>query len=253
MRGALFPDPIPLLSRGSGSADRGKARRERALLDALLVAGVSLDDLDFDPRRKGKGKGRAVPPPRCAGCYTAPSLSQSVPAPASPAASTLSRAGSWLSFGSSSLSSTSTSTSSSRSSTSSSTSNTVSTAPSSWTSASTLLSSSRSTSNSDSPPQPKSPSLRLMAANWLPGARRTASPEPEPEVQQRRAHTGACRLRYAVRSKRTAVEVHPLAIVPAPTATSHSSARRRPPHMQRPAHRPAVHTRARAESADGVC
>ncbi|KAJ7775119.1 hypothetical protein B0H16DRAFT_1684716 [Mycena metata] len=229
MRGPLFPEllsiPSPSRGSGSGSVDRGRARRERALLDALLVAGVDLDGLaELGVRGREKGKGRAVPT-RCAGCYADPapspslSLSQSVPAPPSPAASTLSRAGSWLSFGSSSSSSSTSSTTSSRRSTTSSATS-VSTAPSSWTSASTLLSS----PNADSP---KSPSLRLMGmGNWLPGGRRTASPEPE----RAHRHTHLCRLRHAVGSERTGtvVEVHPLA--PAPTLPTSSS--RKSHHMQ---------------------
>ncbi|KAJ7047046.1 hypothetical protein C8F04DRAFT_218526 [Mycena alexandri] len=66
IRGALFPDPIPPLGRGSGSVDRGKTRTERALLDALLVAGVDLDDVGGfsvrgrDGGRKGRARARAV-------------------------------------------------------------------------------------------------------------------------------------------------------------------------------------------------
>ncbi|KAF7347485.1 hypothetical protein MVEN_01504700 [Mycena venus] len=78
MQGDLFPvlpcERTPTVSR---SADRTKARRQLALLDALLVAGVDLER-DFN----GKGKGRALNdnenPQPCA-C-----LAGRAPSPASP-------------------------------------------------------------------------------------------------------------------------------------------------------------------------
>ncbi|KAJ7172245.1 hypothetical protein C8R46DRAFT_1032329 [Mycena filopes] len=216
MRGELFPDPVTLV-RPSGGADRDKARRQRALLDALLVAGVDLNELNG----KGKGRERTVPV-RCAGC--SPSVSLPPAAASSPSSSSgLSRAGSWLSFASSSSSTSSTSTS--RSSTS--------TAPSSWASASTILSS----SFSDSPPQPKSPSLRLMA-NWLPGARRTASPEPQLLAEPFEGHAARCRYAGSPRTLLVVGEPHPLLVPPDSAHSSSSSSAasssrlRRPPHMQ---------------------
>ncbi|KAJ6623065.1 hypothetical protein B0H10DRAFT_2213763 [Mycena sp. CBHHK59/15] len=142
MHGELFP---ALPGERQLLAGRARARRERELLDALLDAGA-----DLSPGRKGKG--RAVDPaspesPKCVACS-----SPSPPSTPSTSSSGLSRAGSWLSFGSSSRASTSTSA-------------TSSSPPSSWVSASTLLSASA--------PAPK-------AVAWLPGARRTTSPSPLP-------------------------------------------------------------------------
>ncbi|KAJ7931564.1 hypothetical protein B0H13DRAFT_852298 [Mycena leptocephala] len=170
MDGPLFP-VLPCEQTLSTSADRSKARRQRALLDALLVAGVDIE-------LTVKGKGRAIPPPRCTGC--SPRAASPVSASTSTSSSGLSRAGSWLSFSSRS----------SRSSVAS-----TSTAASSWASASTILS-----SPADSPPPPKSPPLRLSVSTWLPGARRTTSPSPS-------LHAHACRCRDAPRAL---VALHPL-------------------------------------------
>ncbi|KAJ7292917.1 hypothetical protein C8J57DRAFT_10163 [Mycena rebaudengoi] len=150
MHGPLFPV-------ASAEDPRPVTRRQRALLDALLAVNA---DLSFG--RKGKGRARPAPCLACSPSPVLPSASPALPTP-SPSASTsstssssLSRAGSWLSFGGSSRASTSTS---------------ISTPPSSWTSASTLLSS--------SPPTPSMLSKSALTT-WLPGARRTTSPSPLP-------------------------------------------------------------------------
>ncbi|KAJ6523574.1 hypothetical protein B0H19DRAFT_1276887 [Mycena capillaripes] len=192
IQGELFP-VLPCERTLSSSADRTKARRQHALLDALLVSGA---DLDFT----GKGKGRATPQ-RCAGC------SPRAPSPTSPStpstsSSGLSRAGSWLSFGGSS----------SRSSTIS-----TSTAASSWVSASTILS-----SPADSPPPIKSPPLRSLA--WLPGARRTTSPSPM--LSNDHLHHAFLCPRHRRDAPRTATQTHPL--VP-PEPPNEKEKRRRPP------------------------
>ncbi|KAJ7492228.1 hypothetical protein FB451DRAFT_1502065 [Mycena latifolia] len=192
MQGPLFP-VLPSERTLCTSTDRVKARRQLALLDALLAAGV-----DLSPSRKGKGRAVTV---KCAVCSPrAPSPTPSLPSPSTPSTSSsgLSRAGSWLSFGGSSRSSTSSSS--------------TSTAPSSWVSASTLLS-----SPSDSPPPPKTPPLRL----WLPGAHRTASPIPaQCQCRALAAPSHEC--------AREPTSVHPL-VPPAPPP--HKGARR-PPHMR---------------------
>ncbi|KAJ6520230.1 hypothetical protein C8R45DRAFT_1205242 [Mycena sanguinolenta] len=202
MHGDLFPVLPCERNTLSTSADRSKARRERALLDALLVAGV---DLDFS----GKGKRRAATPPPCA-CRAAS------PASVSPSSSSsgLSRAGSWLSFGSSSRSSRSSVTS------------TSSGISASWASTSTILSSSLSASSSDAPPPLKSQSRRLSMnmSTWLPGARRTTSPESSHLALT--ADKCACRRRRSVQVlPRTAVHTHPLYAPPEPP--SHAQERRR--------------------------
>ncbi|KAJ7897204.1 hypothetical protein B0H14DRAFT_3853424 [Mycena olivaceomarginata] len=118
MQGDLFPvlpgeHTLPV----SATADRTKARRQYALLDALLVAGVDLDATLMDPN--GKGKRRAIGPTPQQPCVCAspasPSLISSSSSFASSSSSSgLSRAGSWLSFGTrSSRSSTGTSVASS--------------------------------------------------------------------------------------------------------------------------------------------
>ncbi|KAJ7109803.1 hypothetical protein C8R44DRAFT_934498 [Mycena epipterygia] len=145
MHGPLFALPS---ERTITLSANPKARRQRALLDALLAA-VDIDTAT----RKGKGKARVVSP---VGCPVCSPCTPPTPMPSPPLPSGLSRAGSWLSFASSSSSS---STTSSRTSTIS-----TSTAASSWVSASTILS-------------PSSPEAEF-AAPWLPGAQRTASPTP---------------------------------------------------------------------------
>ncbi|KAJ7070644.1 hypothetical protein C8F01DRAFT_1244360 [Mycena amicta] len=150
------------------TADRAKARRQAALLEVLFDAGITLTPDD-------KGKGRAVPI-RCT------EVIQTPPSTPSTSSSGLSRAGSWLSFGSSSRSSTSTST-----------------VASSWISV-------------DSSRVPKSPSRRLSVSSsvgsWLPGARRTASPEQHSNI-----HAADCRCRDSARHP---APQHPLLDPPTP-------------------------------------
>nr|GAT59827.1 predicted protein [Mycena chlorophos] len=164
MQGDLFP--ILPEERIVPQSRTTKARRQAALREALLDAGITMTPPD------PKGKGRAVPI-RCTEVVRTPPS----PSPSTPSSSGLSRAGSWLSFGSSSRSSTST-------------------APSSW------------ISTESSPITTKSPLRRLSVSSvssWLPGARRTASPE----AQSPRAHVHAadCRCRDSARQLASA---HPL-------------------------------------------
>ncbi|KAJ6486250.1 hypothetical protein C8R47DRAFT_1216852 [Mycena vitilis] len=197
IHGDLFP-PLPHERPPLLRLDR----RQRALVDALLAS-----DFDFDV--KGKGKGRAIPQPCCS------PLSTLAPAPASPSPSTstpssassgLSRAGSWLSFGGSSSSSSS---STSTSTTGTSASSSSSAGSSSW-------------SASDLPAS----KLPLRLATWLPGTRRTASPEPasasssglSDSHSDKSQHTPQCRLR-CFDAPRAAADVHPLL----PSVYSHSS------------------------------
>ncbi|KAF7307335.1 hypothetical protein MIND_00527500 [Mycena indigotica] len=170
MQGDLFP-LIPGEHIVPQSTDHVKARRQLALLETLLDSGITITPPD------DKGKARAVPI-RCTEAIRAPPL----PSPStSTTSSSLSRAGSWLSFGSSSRSSTST-------------------VASSWISVESAV------------PVIKSPSRRLSlnysgsgVGSWLPGARRTASPESQ--LSQVHVHALDCRCRDSARSP---ASKHPL-------------------------------------------
>ncbi|KAJ7204451.1 hypothetical protein GGX14DRAFT_460458 [Mycena pura] len=183
MKGDLFP----VLPDDRAFPSSAKSRRQVALFEALLAAGISLPPSE-------KGKERAIPI-RCTGCSSRARLPLS-PSTSSSSSSGFHRAGSWLSFGGSSRSSTAS----------------TSTTASSWASTGIVL---------DPSPQPKSQRFSASASvgTWLAGARRTTSPSPVSSTRMH-VHATQCRCRDSARHP---APKHPLlvALPPPPRVPPH--------------------------------